>query len=623
MRALLFVVIAALTAVAGFAQGLEYKIHKNITSVKLCTVKPLDLPEDRVGFVNDIWEAPEHYDQNSEVKQLIDSRRKRRFANEFPGRLDKYKQKSEDVRPVIEDDYDGLPIGGAGVPNDNNIAISNEGFVVSVVNSTVTMFDKEGTHLGLRSLSAFVAGALPSLDRTYDPKITFDPIEKKFILVFLQGSLSADSRIIIGFSTSQDPRDDWHFYALNGTPFGGPYWSDYPIIGISKQDLFVTVNILLDNGSWQDDFQQSLIWQVDKISGFNGEDTLYQTLISDINYNDEFIWSICAVQGAPEPDDAEMYFLSVHPGDLSNDRVFLHKVTNAQRSNNTKYEVKPLVADKKYGVPPSAYQPEVGFRLQTNDARVLSAIHYDDQIQFVQTTNVEGHDPSSIYHAILDLPTGNIRANYIMNDTLDYAYPSICYIGREGLTGASAITFSHVSELHFPGTSVAFHNNFDGLESLYSDVVIVKEGENLIDRFVPDSLERWGDYTGIQPKYDEPGVVWLSGSYGKETRFNGVWIGRVNMNTDLQPDLDDSRVLVYPNPVAERMYIRMDIVKATDVTVALYDLKGQKVLDLYEGSVEVGSQSFYFDRSGIRPGLYLIRMMDGDDEIYSAKVAVD
>ncbi len=623
MRTLLASTFVLMLGTSVVGQKVDYKIHKNIVSKKLCTVNPLDIPEDKAGFVKYEWEAPEHYDQQSEVKKLIDSKRKRRFDGQFQGTLDKYRQSAEDVRPTVGDNYDGLPIGGAGVPNDNNMAISNDGFVVSVVNSTVTMFDKDGTHLGIRSLRAFVAGALPSLDRTYDPKITFDPIEEKFILVFLQGSLSSDSRIIIGFSTTQDPRDAWNFYALEGTPFGGPYWSDYPIIGISKRDLFVTVNILLDNGSWQDDFQQSLIWQVDKESGFNGEDTLYQTLISDINYNDEFIWSICAVQGAPEPDDGEMYFLSVRPGDLSSTDVFLHKVTNSQRSNDTKYEVELLSTDKAYGVPPSAYQPEVGFRLQTNDARVLSAIHYADQIQYVQTTSVEGHDPSSIYHAILDLPSKSIHANYITNDTLDYAYPSICYIGREGVTGASAITFSHVSELDFPGTSVLFHNNFDGQESLYSDVVKVKEGENIIDRFVPDSIERWGDYTGIQPKYNEPGVVWLSGSFGKETRFNGVWVGEVRMNTDLQPDIEDSRVIVYPNPMAESMYIRLDILKTTSVKVNLYDLQGKLLAELYEGPVEAGSQSFYFDRGAYRPGMYIIRMLDGESEICSTKVAID
>ncbi len=67
---------------------------------------------------------------------------------------------------------------------------------------------------------------------------------------------------------------------------------------------------------------------------------------------------------------------------------------------------------------------------------------------------------------------------------------------------------------------------------IFSPVVTVKQGELSINRLT-DSLERWGDYTGVQPKYNEEGVVWMSGSYGRpfakeSTRGrNGVQVGTV------------------------------------------------------------------------------------------------
>ncbi|MCB9245863.1 MAG: T9SS type A sorting domain-containing protein [Flavobacteriales bacterium] len=593
--------------------GFSCDVQYNLKSVRLASVNWSELPDDSAGYKAQPFLAPEPGSSASGIKRQIDAGRQRRFTAKT---LDKYIQTPENIRPVLEADYNGLPIGGAGIPNDNNMAISNDGFVVSVVNSIVTMFDKDGNHIGFKSLNAFVKGALPNLDRTYDPKVTYDPQANKFILVFLQGSLSADTRIIVGFSESSDPTQDWNFYAINGNPFGGAYWSDYPIIGISESDLFITVNILRDNGSWQDDFIQSLIWQVDKESGFSGSDTLYQNVFSNIKYNGKSIWSICAVQEYPTPGKDEMYFLSVRPGDLSNDTVFLHQIRGAQRSNNSKYYLEVMKTPLKYGVPPTAYQPRVGFRLQTNDARVLSALKVGTHMQYVQTTSIPGSDPSGIYHGTIDLIKREISAHYIFSDTLDYAYPSIAFSGYANTTASeygSVITFSHTSELDFPGTSAVFHNRLPGNPPLYSPVIRIKEGEGIINTFVADTAERWGDYTGIQPKYDEPGVVWMAGSYGMDRERNGVWIGKVRVNTLLEPELDSESVIAYPNPLSERVSIRVSLKKSTEVIVELHDASGRLTKELFEGMMPSGSGEFYFHKGGMRSGLYFLTLRNAND----------
>lgn len=599
----------------GFTQekDFDYKVHHNLKSVRIHTINWSDLPDDTAGFIPTLNLAPEPGTSASPVKQQIDSKRKRRFTAQT---LEKYKQSSDDLLPELETDYNGLPIGGAGIPNDNNMAISDDGYVVSVVNSIVTMFDKDGNHIGFKSLNAFVKGALPNLDRTYDPKVTYDPVAGKFILVFLQGSLSADTRIIVGFSETSDPTQDWHFYAINGNPFGGQFWSDYPIIGINKDDLFITVNILRDNGSWQEDFIQSLIWQVDKESGFSGSDTLYQTLFSNITFQGKSIWSICAVQEYPLPGNGEMYFLSVRPGDLSNDTVFVHKIEGTQRSNSSKYSLDLFKSPIPYGVPPTAFQPRVGFRLQTNDARVLSALKVGNHIQYVQTTSIPGKDPSAVFHGKFDLMKRSAQASYISNDTLDYAYPSIAFAGYTGTAStdfASVITFSHSSELDFPGTSAIFHNGLPGNPSIYSRVIPIKKGEGIINTFVADTAERWGDYTGIQPKYNEPGVVWMAGSYGMDRERNGVWIGKVRVNNALEPELDEESIIAYPNPVHRRVYVRLNIPATQEIQVDLYNEQGQKLRELYTGELKAGSGEFYFDRGGLRQGVYFLSLRNSSE----------
>ena len=150
------------------------------------------------------------------------------------------------------------------------MAISNDGIIVSAINTTVTMLNSDGELLKFRTLSGVVAGQLGLLDRYYDPKVLYDPVNDGFILVFLEGSHSDDTRIIIGFSQSKDPTGLWNFYQLTGKPVGGNTWSDYPIIAHNGEDLFITVNLLRDNSSWQEGFMGSLIWQIGKSEGSKG-----------------------------------------------------------------------------------------------------------------------------------------------------------------------------------------------------------------------------------------------------------------------------------------------------------------------------------------------------------------
>jgi hypothetical protein len=602
---------AILFSMSCFGQGFTYKIEKNLSSLKLNSFKMSSIPNDTAGFLMIQELAPEPASNASEAKAILDAKRVRKHT---PLIHHKYIQDSEKLVPELKSSYNGLPIGQAGTPNDNNMAISNEGFVVSVVNSSISMFDNLGNSLGVKSLRAFVGDALPNLDRTYDPKISFDPEEQKFILVFLQGSTSNDTRIIVGFSEGQDPTENWNFYALNGNPFGGKIWSDYPIIGMSKDDFFVTVNILRDGESWQEGFEQSVIWQVDKRSGFEGADSLFQNVVYDIKYEDKSLWSICAVQGAPLPTDDVMYFLTVRPGDLSNDSVFLHKLSNNQRSNDPKYELKVLKASLPYGVPPSAFQPEIGFKLQTNDTRVLSAIISDDIIQYVQSTNVPNHDPSAVVHNVLDLSTEEITSHYYTSDTLEFAYPSIAYAGSAKNPHASVVTFSHVGEFAYPGTSAFFHNMVKGYESIYSPVVRVKQGEGLINSFLADSIERWGDYTGIQTKFNEEGVVWVSGSFGSKFNRNAVWVGELKVNNQLDLEVNESSIKVFPNPVNDRLQLSLGFVKDASVKITIYNSIGQSMRQLYDGDVKRGEQLFYFDRGALGNGNYFIRVEDESGE---------
>ncbi|PCJ64159.1 MAG: hypothetical protein COA58_14345 [Bacteroidetes bacterium] len=615
-----FILLISLFTVQLFAQS-EVTITKDLKVYKHWT---FDFSEDNnlleLSRIKDREAAPKPIMRSEAVKQKLDQLRTRKVLKNKSS----YITNSDDVTPELGSNFLGTRVGtGAGIPNDNTMAISNDGIIISAINTTVTMLSDKGEILKFRTLSAIVAGQLGFLDRFYDPKVTYDPIADRFILVFLEGSNSDDTRIVVGFTETNDPTGKWNFYALTGKPLGGATWSDYPIIAHNGTDLYITVNLLRDNESWQEGFVESFIWQVNKQDGYEGKDDLTQNLFSGIAYGGAPVWSICPVQPALDFEQDNMYFLSVRPDAESNDTIFLHEITSSSTGTGAEHRLSVLQSNITYGVPPSAYQPIEGFRLQTNDTRVLSATQHNGNIHYVQSTILSDEIKSGIYHGIISSVADNptVTAEIISSETLDYAYPSIAFAGVDAKDEHSMlITFSHVGEEDYAGTSAVFHNKKEGLESLYSPVIRVRDGDSVINTFVADSAERWGDYTDIQRKYNEPGIIWACGSFGDSTGRNNVWIAKLKVDNEL---LSVDGFVSYPNPAETSITLGANFPQDDVVTIRLVDMLGKTVKEIKDEAVTAGNAEFLFNISGLSSGAYVMYIInDADEKIHSEKILV-
>lgn len=517
----------------------------------------------------------------------------------------------------------------AGTPNDNHLAISNDGMVVSVLNQTILCYNEKGELLKNWGLSFMTSGTvsdkpegtIPTLNRTYDPKVLYDPINDRFIIVFLNGVTDTDSRILVAFSQSNDPTDKWNLYSLEGNPLAQTdIWTDYPIIASTKEDFFVTVNLLEEGKSWQEGFQQSIIWQVSKEDGFNG-DTLNSTFWHDIKYNGKPLWSICPVQGGMEQAEKEIYFLTVRPSDAENDSVFLHHIDNTLSSGIAKFSVKQLVADKPYGVPATAFQPKEGFRLQTNDARVLSGFIHEDVIQYVQTSSNDVNLNSSVFHGkIYDVKgTPKVYGEVIYRDSIEFGYPSICYAGNGGNDHSAAITFSHVSKWVNPGTSVVYCDRY----GQYSPIVQVREGDSIINSFIADTSERWGDYTNIQRRYNKPGEIWAVGSFGDEAGTAGTWVAQLIIKDSKVYAVENKDRLAKAFPIPslnQTVHIELQAKENVNYTFEVYDMVGKKVMDATRDGFQEGMHLVTFNNVNLRPGIYQLKIFADGSEINSEKI---
>lgn len=186
-------------------------------------------------------------------------------------RRETYKTGDADM-PIVKSSFMGNDYDFS-VPCDNDIAISNDRKVISVVNSTIYMFDADSpgdTLLIDMSLDAFAdtLQLVGAVNNKYDPKVAYDPIEDKFILVCLNSSQDSNkTKIIVGFSQTNDPTGDWNLYTVDGNPLSTNTWSDYPMITITEDEFFITINSIGVNEPWETGFKQTFVWQIDKYSG--------------------------------------------------------------------------------------------------------------------------------------------------------------------------------------------------------------------------------------------------------------------------------------------------------------------------------------------------------------------
>lgn len=610
------------------SQDFSYKVERDIKIEFSHEFDPADWIGKKLPSLQ--VQAPKPLTRNNELKTILDQRRAARY-----NATRRHSDKPVGDKWLLPDTVDGY-VGaiGAGTPNDNHMAVSNAGKVVSVLNQQIICLSEDGNieqpwalfFMATNQNNELPGGPIPALLRTYDPKVIYDQLNDRFIIVFLNGVTDTDSRIIVCFSQTNDPTGKWNVYAVTGNPLSQvDIWTDYPIIATTKEDFFVTINLLEEGKGWQDGFQQSVIWQIGKQEGYDGK-PLNSNFWHDIKFNNKPVWSICPVQGGLTQAEKEIYFLSVRPGDEKNDTVFLHHISNTLSSGSAKFNLRRLRTDRKYGVPPSALQPVDGFRLMTNDARVLSAFIHNDMIQYVQTTiNFKNMNPSIYHGTILDLGSKDetVIGKIISRDSLDFAYPSICYAGEGGLDRSSLITFSHVSKWTFPGTSAIYMDRYGE----YSSILTVKAGDSHINSFITDSSERWGDYTNTQRRYNTNNEIWVVGSFGNEQSRTSTWVSKLNTNDPRDSLIPIEIVDVFPIPASQNVTIQLYAKKSVVYSFLFRDMKGREVYHTKKSVLDAigtdGLNLLTIWDIPLSSGMYIMSVYANNREIKSVKIPIN
>lgn len=525
--------------------------------------------------------------------------------------------------PIVNTNFNANTSNGS-VPLDNYLAVSDSFKIVSVSNTKIQVFDTGGTSLMMKTLSTFTnsLGLVGTGNHKFDPKVIYDPIEDKFITVILNGSSAAYSKVILGFSQTNDPTGAWNFYALPGNPFNDTTWFDYPAINITENEVFITGNQIKENVSWQLGFKQTVIWQIRKRDGYAGN-SLVTELWSGIAYNGKNIRNLHPVKWGPMIEGPNQYFLSNRNFDIQNDSIFILEITDTIGSSGAQLNIDVIVSDKKYGVPPSAPQFGGTQYLATNDGRILTGIYQNGKIQFASNSMDTSNGRSAIYFGVIngvDNQSYSIQSTFISNDTLDFGYPNTSWVGDGVNGGQTILSFLHCSEVRRAGISALFYSDGE-----FSDIITIKEGGGVLN-VLADSVERWGDYSGSQPVYNRNGKMWLCGMYANNTNGYATWIAQLDnpfgaetsVNESSNPNFQSS---VFPNPSIQEINLKFELPEdISDLSIEIIDIQGRYITQLYRGFAEKGSNYLSFSAENLKSGTYFILLKNKNHQISVHKI---
>ncbi len=538
----------------------------------------------------------------------------------YPATNDSHKksQKSQTLLPDVNlgTNFFANPYSNS-TPTDNDIAISDSGMIVSVINTNIYIYNtKTSTASPVKSLAAFTT-PVNSKHQEFDPKVMYDPKADRFVLMCPVGFVDTTSKIIVGFSQTNDPNGNWNLYTLPGNPLNNNLWSDYPMISMTEKELYLSINLLYNDSSWQTGFVETVIWQMKKDSGYAGL-PLGSYLHHNIKYNGKAIRNLCPAKGGSKLYGPNMFFVSNRNLASQNDTIFVVEVTDTIGAPTNTVLTKALITPQPYYFPPSGRQTIATQSLATNDARNLGAFYENNKIQYVHNTKNPLNNHVSIYYGTIDNPQSaspTINGYIIDNDTVDFAYPNISYAGLNASDNTAIISFDHSSNKLFPGISaikVDANGNF-------SNVLRIKNGAAYVN-VLSDNLERWGDYSGSQRRYNKPGEVWISGYYGytinsiTNKNKHGAWIAQLGIDPGMvtglvnEPVKNETPSLVFPNPAQDLFNVDIHLTQPEYLSFELYDSNGKLVEILLRDWVKTKDNTFNFSLRDVSKGIYFIKI---------------
>ncbi len=514
------------------------------------------------------------------------------------------------ITPVVNTNFLGNTNTGNS-PMDNSIAISNSGDIVSVANNSIEFYDASGTMTFTNTIDGFFND--PTITNVCDPVIIYDSGSDKFIFFAQECSgASLNTNLLICFSETNDPNGSWWNYKLTGNPVMNSTWFDYPKLAVSDNELYITGNSFNDMG----EFQESLLFQIEKNNGFIGASLNWQywhnisgspfTLLP-VSYGQQGNYGPGCYLVATKAEGASI----IHFYDLTGDMSSASEQLNHYTISTTSYS-------------PAANGDQLGTStlLDNGDCRTLSGFYLNGIIHFVFHSDYTGGYNGINYNRLDVTAQTNTSSKFGLNG-YEYSYPSVASCATTPTDKSVMIGFGRTGSTIYPEARVVSCDN----SMTWGSSVLVKAGEGYSEYTASGgSAERWGDYTGISRKHNSSvATVWMNGMFGTTSNDWNTWIAEITGiggETGIDNLSNSNDFKVYPNPIYQEFKTEFELTFASKINIEIYNNQGELVKKLFTGSANTGRNQFTFNKSNLLDGTYFIRITSNDKTLKNEKIII-
>jgi hypothetical protein len=512
------------------------------------------------------------------------------------------------VVPVVGINYTANKYNG-WVPMDNNMAISNNGIIVTVANATIEVDDSTGHNLYYNTLNTFINdNAIPNV---CDPIVYYDSQADRFIFYCQENTTTAyaPNHMLFFFSKTNNPATGgWYYYKLSGNPLNDGSWADYPKMGISDHDLFLSSNLFNSSGA----FNQTIVCQIEKIGAYSGG-TLNSKLWSGFAGSPFTLLPVS--EGHGQSYGPGCWIASTSASGSSN--INLYKITDDLSGTPTVNHYS--VSTTAYALSGNTLQKGTSATLKIADCRSFSGFYLNGIIHFV-FNSADASGNTGINYNRLDVSTKTNTSKLFSANNTDYGYPAVASYAVTSNDKSVMIGFSQGNANIYPEIDVV--NCDDGMN--FSTITTVKTSDSYVGS--SSGVQRWGDYSGMCRKQNslQP-CVWMAGAYGTISNNWGAYVAQIydaGYATSITDSKPRSSVKLYPNPVVDMINLEFASEQSENLQIAVYNLQGQLVKQLYNGPCHGGECLFSFNKSPLAAGIYQLMIRNGNELIKNEKIVL-
>lgn len=398
--------------------------------------------------------------------------------------------------------------------------------LMTTLNDRVRIQSKTGIILRTVSLRNF--WGVSSSTTVFDPKITYDPFENRWIFTALINPRRSSSSIMLAVSQTSDPLGAWNIYSILAD---SGLWADFPSLGFNGKWIVVQANMFnISNNA----FNRSNVYVFSKADLYDGGSAAFR-LFPLVNLGATHVPAITL-----DPLHPTLYLLQNWNGNAGGRGYLALYIIDGTVGSETLVRRGLVSVAAPWGsthpIINGGFAPQLNTprRIMNNDARMQSVMFRNGSLWAAQTVFLPASSPT---HSAIQWwqinPLGVVEQFARIEDPLAtavsgtfFAFPSIAVNSFNDVL----IGYSFFSASRYASSGYSFRS-FTDLPNTMRGLTLLKDGTDIYTKDFGSGRVRWGDYSATAADPDGVSFWTIQESADARTSTNvtrwDTWWARV------------------------------------------------------------------------------------------------